>query len=73
MSENLIVSGSEFDGGARILIDGVQQKTAGDAQDPAGKLIGKKSGKKIGRGQTVTLQVRNSGGELSNEFRFTRP
>jgi hypothetical protein len=71
--KHLIVSGSEFDAGAKILIDGVQQKTTGDAQDPAGKLIGKKSGKKIGRGQTVTLQVRNSGGELSNEFRFTRP
>lgn len=71
--KNLIVSGSEFDGGAKVLIDGVQQKTIGDAQNPAGVLIGKKSGKKIGRGQTVTLRVRNSSGELSNDFRFTRP
>ena len=71
--KKLFVNGSAFDGGAKILIDGVEQKTANDDQNPAGALVAKKSGKKVKRGQTVTLQVRNPDGGLSNEFTFTRP
>ena len=71
--KNLLVFGSGFDSGAKILINGEAQKTRNDDQNPLGALIGKKAGKKIGRGQTVTLQVRNTDGTLSNAFRFTRP
>ena len=38
-----------------------------------GMLFGKKAGKKIAVGQTVTLQVRNSDGSLSNQLSFRRP
>ena len=55
------------------LIDGEPQRTRNDDQNPSGVLIGKKAGKKINRGQTVSLQVRNSDGALSNQLNFTRP
>jgi hypothetical protein len=71
--KRLVVSGSGFDQGAKILVNGLQQKTANDDQNPTTTLIGKKAGKKIKRGQTAMLQVRNSDGTLSNEFSFTRP
>ncbi len=72
--KDLLVFGSGFDTGAKILLDGeVQPKTANDEVNPAGALFGKKVGKKIASGQTVTLRVRNSDGALSNELRFTRP
>jgi len=71
--KTLFVFGGGFDSKAKILIDGEAQKSANDDQNPAGALVGKKAGKKIKRGETVTLQVRNSDGTLSNEFRFTRP
>lgn len=70
--KRLLVSGNGFDSGARILIDSEPQKTANDEQSPTTLLIGKKAGKIINSGQNVTLQVRNSDGSLSNEFRFTR-
>jgi len=71
--KKLLVFGSGFDNGAKILIDGQVQKTANDDQNPTGALIGKKAGKTINQGQTVTLQARNADGALSNELRFTRP
>jgi Calx-beta domain-containing protein/beta-propeller repeat-containing protein len=71
--KKLLVQGSGFDSGAKILLNGQQQKTASDEQSPSTTLIGKKAGKMIDSGQTVTLQVRNADGTLSNEFRFTRP
>jgi hypothetical protein len=72
--KHLLVIGSGFDSGAKILLDGaVQKKTRNDDVNPTGALIGKKVGKKIARGQTVTLQVRNSDGTLSNQLIFTRP
>jgi hypothetical protein len=71
--KRLLVFGSGFDNGAKILMDGQGQKTANDDQNPTGALIGKKAGKNINQNQTVALQVRNSDGALSNELRFTRP
>jgi beta-glucanase (GH16 family) len=68
--KNLIVMGGNFDDGAVILMDGERQKTLRD--DIPSTLIGKKVAKKIAPGQTVTLQVRNSDGELTDEFAFTR-
>ena len=41
-----------------ILIDGNEQKTKPDPDNPSTVLIAKKGGKKIARGQTVTMKVR---------------
>jgi hypothetical protein len=72
--KHLLVCGSGFDLGAKILINGeVHKKTRNDEQNPGGQLFGKKAGKLIERGETVTLQVRNADGSLSNELSFTRP
>lgn len=68
----LFVFGEGFDAGAVILLDGEQQETTRNKQDPT-SLVAKKSGKKIGQGQTVMIQVRNSDGRLTSSFRFTRP
>ncbi len=72
--KQLIVTGSNFDSGASLLVNGeTQKKTTNDATNPTSILIAKKAGKKIASGQTVTLQVRNPGGLISSEFQFTRP
>jgi len=71
--KDVIVTGSGFDYGATLLINGQPQRSRNDAVNPASMLIGKKSAKSIARGQTVTLEVRNPDGLLSNQFAFTRP
>lgn len=70
--KKLFIYGQGFDDGAKILIDGEQQKTSNDEASPNTNLIAKKSGKKIAAGQTVSLQVKNADGTLSPAFRFTR-
>ncbi|MEK6321717.1 MAG: hypothetical protein AABN33_08535 [Acidobacteriota bacterium] len=55
------------------LANGQPQKTTNDGQTPASVLIGEKACQLIDPGQTVTLQVRNPDGTLSDEFTFTRP
>ena len=70
--KSLIVSGENFDSGAMLLLDGERQKTKNDLQDPNRRLIAKKAGKRVGSGQTVAVQVRNSDGSLSTPFVFTR-
>jgi hypothetical protein len=72
--KKLIVSGSKFDIGAALLIDGKKQKkTVNDEVNPSTMLIAKKAGKTLESGVPVTLQVRNSDGTLSNSLVFTRP
>jgi len=70
--KNLIVTGEGFDGGAVILIDGVEQRTRNDESKPATVLIGRKAAKNIAPGQRVSIQVRNPDGLLSESFSFTR-
>ena len=65
----LIVVGENFDPAAVILINGEEQKTRNDDQNPRTTLIGKKAGKKIRPGDR--LQVRNRDSILSEEFIFT--
>jgi N-acetylneuraminic acid mutarotase len=67
--KKLIVGGENFDDGAVIVLNGEEQKTANDGQNPKTTLIGKKAGKKIKAGDK--LQVRNPDGTLSEEFIFT--
>ncbi|HYM00319.1 MAG TPA: SBBP repeat-containing protein, partial [Blastocatellia bacterium] len=71
--KSLLVLGIGFDSGATILLNGNPQKTARDAQNPSTALIGRKAGKLIKPGHTVTLQVKDADGILSNQFSFTRP
>ena len=68
----LSVFGGNFDDGAVILLNGAIQKTANDETEPAGELTAKKAGKLLPPGVPATLQVRNSDGALSNEFKFTK-
>jgi len=65
--KKLIVVGENPD--AVILINGEEQKTRNDDQDPQTMLIGVKAGIKIRPGDRV--QVRNSDGTLSEGFIFT--
>jgi len=72
--KKLIVSGSKFDIGAALLLDGAKQKkTVNDEVNPSTMLIAKKSGKNIDHGATVMITVRNLDGTLSDPFAFTRP
>ena len=70
--KKLLVSGEGFDRGAVITVDNTDLQTQNDAATPSVLLISKRGGKQIGRGQTVTIRVRNMDGTLSNEFAFTR-
>jgi len=67
--KKLIVAGENFDPGAVILVNGEEQKTRNDEQNPQTMLIGKRAGKNIKPGDRV--QVRNPDGTLSAEFIFT--
>jgi hypothetical protein len=72
--KKLIVSGTRFDIGATLLLNGKKQKkTVNDEINPSTMLIAKKAGKTIDRGATVTLEVRNLDGSTSVPFSFTRP
>jgi uncharacterized delta-60 repeat protein len=72
--KKLYVYGNGFDFDADVLMNGaVQKKTTNDSASPSTMLIAKKTGKKIDRGETVILQVRNPDGTMSNEYSFTRP
>lgn len=72
--KKLFVNGTDFSSGAEVFMNGAKQKkTSNDPLAPTTVLIAAKTGKKIARGQTVTLQVRNTDGCLSNQFVYTRP
>ncbi|PYT04775.1 MAG: hypothetical protein DMF60_14195 [Acidobacteria bacterium] len=66
--KKLIVTGQNFDDGAKVLINGERQKTANDEISPSTTLIAKKAGKFIQPGNKVTVQ--NSDGTFSNEFTY---
>lgn len=71
----LEVVGRDFDRGAVILVNGVEQKTQQALFAPQAQsfLTSKKAVKKIPRGQVVTLQVRNANGLGSAPVTYTRP
>jgi photosystem II stability/assembly factor-like uncharacterized protein len=70
--KNLIVAGQNFQAGSKIVMNNEDRKTLTDDQNP-NALIGKKLLKQITRGDTVSLQVRNPDGQLSDSVAFTRP
>ena len=67
--KKLFITGENFHDGAVILLNGEEQKSKNDEQNPQTTLIGKKTGKKIKAGDRV--QVRNPNGSISAEFTFT--
>ena len=71
--KRLLVSGFNFDDGTVLLVNGEEQRTRNDEDDPRMQLIAKKAGKFIAPGQTVTLQVRKPDGTVSEGFSFTKP
>ena len=70
--KKLFVSGENFQDGAKVYMDDEKQKTSNE-EDFSRMLKCKKAGKKIDRGDTVTLVVRNPDGVESAPFQFTRP
>ena len=68
--KNLVVSGTNFDGSATILVDNDPQRTLFGGP---GVLVGKKTAKRIASGQTVSVQVQNGDSALSQAVSFTKP
>lgn len=54
--KKLFVYGENFEIGAVILLNGEEQKTKNDGQNPKTTLIGKKAGKKIKAGDRVQVR-----------------
>jgi hypothetical protein len=71
--KKLLIYGSNFADGAKLYLNGEKQHTRNDQANPSTELIGKKAGKKIDRGETVILTVRNPDGQQSAAFAFARP
>jgi uncharacterized delta-60 repeat protein/uncharacterized repeat protein (TIGR01451 family) len=65
--------GTSSDNCPVILIDGQAEKTKPDPGNPTTVLTAKKGGKKIARGQTVTIKVRLCDGTETASFTYTRP
>jgi len=74
VGKTLIVTGSGFDQGAVITVNQQDQRTLNDDASPTTTLLGPKLIKRahIARGDTVSIQVRDSTGALSNVVQFTR-
>jgi photosystem II stability/assembly factor-like uncharacterized protein len=66
----LFISGSSFDVGAVILLNGEEQPTANDKQSPTDTLFGKTAGKRIRNDPDTKIQVRNANGKLSQEVTY---
>ena len=71
-AKKLLIAGEGFDQGAVIMINDTDLQTQNDDATPSVLLISKRGGKQIGRGQTVSIRVRNADGRLSDVFNFIR-
>jgi len=72
--KRLLVSGQNFDNGAKVYLNGERQKkTENDETNPSNLLIARKAGNLINEGESVLLQVRNADNTFSNQYSFTRP
>ena len=67
--KKLFITGENFHAGAVILLNGEEQKSKNDDENPQTTLIGKKAGKQIKPGDKI--QVRNPDGTLSEVFIFS--
>jgi hypothetical protein len=68
--KNLLVTGTGFDNGATVLVDGAPQHTIPDPQNPTSSLIARKAGKHVSAGSVV--QVQNSTGIFTQWLIFGR-
>jgi hypothetical protein len=72
--KELVVTGENFDLDAELFLNGKKQKKVSVRDAPTEMVLrAKKSGKKIAPGETVTLQIKNPDGTMSEEFPFKRP
>jgi hypothetical protein len=69
----LFVYGENFAFGATIIVDSEPQKSTNVDEDPTMILFGKKAGRNITPGQTVSIQVQEPNGWLSNQLDFVQP
>jgi len=72
-AKKLFVFGHNFAMGAVVEVNGNEQGTLNDDNDPTGFLRCKKAAKKIPPGSTAILTVRNPDGAVSAPFSFSRP
>jgi len=72
-AKKLFVFGHNFEMGAVVEVNGNEQGTLNDENDPTGFLRCKKAAKKIAPGSTAILTVRNPDGSVSEPFSFSRP
>jgi len=72
-AKKLFVFGHNFAMGAVVEVNGNEQGTFNDDNDPTGFLRCKKAAKKIPPGSTAILTVRNPDGSVSAPFSFERP
>jgi hypothetical protein len=70
--KKLFVNGENFEVGAKVELNGEDQKTV-NLEDFSHSVKCKKAGKKIPPGATVMLRVRNPDGTASEDFEFKRP
>jgi hypothetical protein len=68
----LTLTGTGFEKGSVVVINGLREKTSPDKKSPATTLISKAVGRKISSGQSARLQVLNPNGRLSLAFNLTR-
>jgi hypothetical protein len=66
----LIVVGGNFSEDAVILVNGERINTRSDPDNPTGRLIAKKAGKRIPLEKVVAIAVRNDNGIMSQAFDF---
>src|SRR5687768_2756711 len=71
--KKLIVTGSGFEAGAVVLVEGEALETRNDAERPESELVARRGKRRIPRGTPVVLTVQNPDGAASSEFLFTRP
>lgn len=70
--KTLVVEGSGFSTGSKILVDGVVYKTKADRATPSTTVFSKKALKKIPAGTPVTVQVQRPDGVVSEGITFQR-
>ena len=70
--KKLVVQGLNFQPGAVVLINGLDERTTADPDDPA-KLIVKKGKKKLAGLTQVDVQVRNPDGQISDGVDMNHP
>jgi hypothetical protein len=70
--KKLYITGENFQEGAKVEMNGEDQKTT-NQEDFSHNLKCKKAGKKIDPGEEVTLAVRNPDGTRSDPFLYRRP